>query len=266
MIVITGASGKTGSKVAEILLEKSVKVRVIGRYHDHLKSLGEKGAEVMTGDQADPEFLSRAFSGAKAAYLLVPSIHGQQDSKEYYGSMGEAAVSAIKKAKVKKVVFLSSLKLGTGTLTGSAEGLHIVERKLDALRKVDVVVLRAGLLFEHLLKYISLINDFKLNANETIASAPLQIITAREIGEKAASFLENPVFKGHSILNLSGQKWFFYPRLSPNIRRESTSRPNSLGLSKEPSLNLEPVGDTLPKSNQLVSRDPRISNSLAFIS
>jgi len=225
MIVITGASGKTGSKVAELLLEKKMRVRVLGRSHDHLKSLGEKGAEIMTGDQADPAFLANAFRGAEAAYLQVPSVPGPHVSINYYNTMGNVAISAIKKAKIRKVVFLSSFELQIGSWIGPVHGLHVVERKLDVLKKVDIMVLRAGILMENLLKYIPLMKNSKPSGNESI-----QIITAREIGEKVANLLENPVFKGHSVLELSGQKWFFYPRLSLNVNRVSGLPPDEAAM------------------------------------
>jgi uncharacterized protein YbjT (DUF2867 family) len=109
MIVITGASGKTGSKAAELLLAKNRPVRVIGRSLEHLTWLGEKGAQIMTGDQANESFLTSAFSGADAVYLLVPPKLDADDPVKYYNAMGDVAVSAIKKAGIKKVVLRTPL-------------------------------------------------------------------------------------------------------------------------------------------------------------
>ena len=46
MITITGATGKTGSGVADILLEKSERVRVVGRSAERLERFRLKGAEI----------------------------------------------------------------------------------------------------------------------------------------------------------------------------------------------------------------------------
>jgi uncharacterized protein YbjT (DUF2867 family) len=219
MIVITGASGNTGSKAAELLLAKKIPVRAIGSANDRLKRLSEKGAEIMSGDHADPGFLTKAFQGAKVVYLLVPSSTNSDNSKSYYNAMGNIAISALKKAKIRKVVFLSSLEWEMGSWIGPLHGPHLVERKLDTLRKVDVMVLRAGLFMESMFKYMRIIKDLRGDGNGRPAGEPVQIITAGEIGEKVASLLENPVFKGHSVLNLLGQKWFFYPRLSLNVNQ-----------------------------------------------
>ena len=206
MIVITGASGKTGSKTAELLLSKKKSVRVLGRTPDHLQWLGDKGAEIMTGDQAEESFLTKAFGGADAVYLLVPPKLDADDPVKYYNTMGDVAVSAIKKAKVRKVVFLSSLGAELESGTGPVVGLHDVERKLDALKKVDIVFLRAGYFMENLLMNVGLIKGQKINGNTIPSGAPIQMVAARDIGAKVAELLEKPDFKGHTVMELFGQK------------------------------------------------------------
>jgi len=66
MYAITGATGNTGKVVAETLLAKGQKVRVIGRSADRLKPFVQKGAEAFVGDVADAAAMTRAFIGARA--------------------------------------------------------------------------------------------------------------------------------------------------------------------------------------------------------
>ena len=70
MIVITGATGKTGSAVAEALIAKGQKVRVMGRDAAKLKGFTAKGAEAAVGDLGDRAFLTKAFNGSEAVYAL----------------------------------------------------------------------------------------------------------------------------------------------------------------------------------------------------
>ena len=49
MIVVTGASGRTGRKVAENLLAKGKKVRAIGRDTKRLAPVVDQGAEAAVG-------------------------------------------------------------------------------------------------------------------------------------------------------------------------------------------------------------------------
>ena len=64
LIVITGASGNIGRRIAERLLDGHRKVRVVARREGPLRPLAERGAETMTGDLHDAAFLARAFAGA----------------------------------------------------------------------------------------------------------------------------------------------------------------------------------------------------------
>ena len=72
MYVITGATGNTGHIVAKRLLENGKQVRVIGRNAEKLATLASAGAEPFVGDLGDQEAMSRAFSGAQAAYVMIP--------------------------------------------------------------------------------------------------------------------------------------------------------------------------------------------------
>ncbi len=72
MIVVTGASGRTGKTVAQALLAKGKKVRVIGRDATRLAPLVNLGAEAAVGVIDDIPRLSTFFEGAEAAYLVLP--------------------------------------------------------------------------------------------------------------------------------------------------------------------------------------------------
>ena len=68
--VILGARGNTGSIVANVLLAKGKKVRVVGRDPKRLQRFVDKGAEAFIADMGDATALTEAFSGARAAYLM----------------------------------------------------------------------------------------------------------------------------------------------------------------------------------------------------
>jgi uncharacterized protein YbjT (DUF2867 family) len=72
MYVITGATGNTGSVIAERLLKAGQKVRVVGRDRKRLEKFTEKGAESFIADATDRGALTSAFAGAKAVYAMVP--------------------------------------------------------------------------------------------------------------------------------------------------------------------------------------------------
>jgi uncharacterized protein YbjT (DUF2867 family) len=72
MYVIMGATGNTGKPLAMALLNAGKKVRIISRDAQKTKALTDKGAELFLGDSSNADFLTKAFTGATAAYVLIP--------------------------------------------------------------------------------------------------------------------------------------------------------------------------------------------------
>jgi uncharacterized protein YbjT (DUF2867 family) len=72
--VISGGGGNTGSIIANSLLSKGEKVRVLGRDAGRLQRFARKGAEAFTADVSDAVALTKAFSGVRAAYLMLPPL------------------------------------------------------------------------------------------------------------------------------------------------------------------------------------------------
>src|SRR5260370_6858697 len=72
MYVILGATGTTGSVVANRLLDKGKKVRVVGRDTKKLATFTGRGAEAFVANVNDAEALNRAFAGAEAVSAMSP--------------------------------------------------------------------------------------------------------------------------------------------------------------------------------------------------
>jgi uncharacterized protein YbjT (DUF2867 family) len=206
MIIVTGATGKTGSAIADILLEKGEKVRVVGRSSERLKRFCDKGAEMAVGDQSDPVFLARAFSKADYVYLLIPPRFDAGDVRDYYNLMGDSAAFAIKDSGIKKVVFLSSLGAELESGTGPVIGLHDVEEKLKWLTGVAIAILRPGYFMENMLGTIPLIKNQRINGGSMVPNAPVTMIATRDIAMEAVKLLTEKAFSGVSILDLFGDR------------------------------------------------------------
>src|SRR6266566_9086871 len=91
MYVILGASGNTGSIIANSLLLKGQKVRVMGRDARRLERFVRKGAEAVTANVSDAAALTKAFSGADAAYLMLPPATSREDQEVAGGNIRYAA-------------------------------------------------------------------------------------------------------------------------------------------------------------------------------
>jgi len=109
MYVITGATGHTGNEVAEKLLAKGERVRVVGRSAKRLEPFVKKGADAFVADVTDTGALTKAFSGAKGVYAMIPPDVSTPDVLAHYQRVGDALAAAIEKSGVKYAVVLSSV-------------------------------------------------------------------------------------------------------------------------------------------------------------
>jgi NAD(P)H dehydrogenase (quinone) len=76
-ILVTGATGKTGTQVVEQLLELGHRVRALARVHDERSArLEALGAEVVTGDFLDLTAMRAAVDGMDRVYFCYPPQGG----------------------------------------------------------------------------------------------------------------------------------------------------------------------------------------------
>jgi len=209
MIVITGASGKTGKWAAEELLDRGKPIRVVAREAEHVRHLTQRGAEPAIGDESNVEFLAGAFKNAEAAYLIIPPNLKTFNPRDHYNRIGDAAIAAIKQSGLKKLVFLSSLGAERESGTGPISGLYDVEKKLGALTDVDIVFLRAGFFYENTLAYLEQIRSKSSYSYNADPEAPILMVGAREVGLRAAELLQRQNFFGHSVEELFGDRLTF---------------------------------------------------------
>ena len=95
MYVITGATGHTGKRISENLLAAGKSVKVIGRSADKLADLATKGATPAVGDLHDTDFLTAAFQGATAVYLMIPPKFDTADWPAYQRELISAYIPAL---------------------------------------------------------------------------------------------------------------------------------------------------------------------------
>src|SRR5580704_993129 len=142
MYVVLGASGNTGHIVAQNLLARQQKVRVVGRDAAHLQSHAAQGAEIFIADVTDAAALTKAFQNADSSYVMIPPDPTGNDPLAYSERVGDAIATALKNAGVKNVVVLSSFGADKNKGTGPVVGLYKLEQKLNQLGDVNVLFLR----------------------------------------------------------------------------------------------------------------------------
>jgi uncharacterized protein YbjT (DUF2867 family) len=204
--VVTGATGNIGRIVAETLLEKGKKVRVVSRSAERLRPLTEKGAEPAVGDLLEPEFVVEAFEGATAVFALIPPNHQVDNFRAYQGGIGRNITEAVKSTGMRYVVNLSSLGAHLDTGTGPVLGLHDQEERLNKLKGVNVVHLRPTYFTENRLGNIALIKGQGINGGPLKTDVRFPLIATRDIAHVAAEYLLKLDFEGKVVRELLGPK------------------------------------------------------------
>jgi uncharacterized protein YbjT (DUF2867 family) len=206
MFVITGASGNTGRVVADRLLKKGQKVRVIGRNAERLQALVDQGAEPFVCDVTDTQALTSAFTGAKAVYAMIPPDMTATNVLSYQNRVSDSIVAAIDKARVKHAVALSSFGADKTEKTGPVLGLHFMEEKLKRITGLNVLCLRAAYFMENTFAQIGTIQAMGKGAGPLRGDAKIPMIATRDIGAAAADALLSLAFSGHQTRELLGQR------------------------------------------------------------
>lgn len=109
MILIVGASGLLGGKVATGLKEKGFAVRGLCRNPARQSDLAEKGIELIQGDLRQSGSLLEACKGIETVVTTANSVAGKGDNKskavDFYGNL--ALIDAARSCGVEHFVFIS---------------------------------------------------------------------------------------------------------------------------------------------------------------
>ena len=202
MYVILGASGNTGSIIANFLLSKGEKVRVVGREVGRLQRFARKGAEAFTADLSDAAALTKAFSGARAAYLMLPPLNSREEQER----QSDAISKAVKESGLRYAVHLSSYGAHVSEGTGPVTGLHSSEQKLNAIGGLNVLHLRAAYFMENNLAAIDMIHGIGLFGHALLPDLKLPMIATRDVGDYAAQRLLDLDFSGKQTRELLGER------------------------------------------------------------
>jgi len=217
MYVILGATGHTGSLVANTLLGKKKKVRVVGRDNTRLAAFTSREAEAFTASITDEKALSRAFTDAEAVYAMIPPDLANDNYRGFQSQASNAIAKALENAGVKHAVTLSSFGTDKPDKTGPIAGLHEMETKLNQIKGLNVLHLRAGYFMENTLPQVEVIRRFGSMSSPVDADVKLPMIATKDIGAAAAEALLKLDFKGKQTQELQGQRDLDYKEVAAII-------------------------------------------------
>lgn len=104
MILVTGATGKTGRAVVTAAVARGLPVRAALHRREHESALRELGAvEAVNLDLEDVDSLQTAMRGVSAIYHICPNVHPREVQ------IGETLIALARQAGVERIVYHSVL-------------------------------------------------------------------------------------------------------------------------------------------------------------
>ncbi len=104
LILVTGASGKTGRTITESLSNRGFDIRAVVHKENQVSELKNVGAkEVIVADLLDETTLDQTFFGTTAIYHICPNMHPQELE------IGKLMIQLARKNHLKHFVYHSVL-------------------------------------------------------------------------------------------------------------------------------------------------------------
>lgn len=201
MYVVLGASGRAGGETAQALLERGEAVRVVVRRPEQGEKWRALGATVATADIDAPDTIADVLEGATAAFLLnPPPVSGDPYART--AEIGAALAEAVKRARVPKLVALSSIGAQHASGTGVIATLHQFETLLEGAAPATAF-LRSGYFVESWGEVAGAVTSEGLLPTFLDPHQRIAMVSTRDVGHAAAALLCE-AWAGPRVVQLSG--------------------------------------------------------------
>lgn len=182
LILITGASGHIGGRVAGLLAQEGYSLRLMTRNAERAPQL--RGTEVVRGDYSEPASLPAVFSGVSRA--LIVSASGEPGKRAL---QHRNAFEAAGRARVEHIVYLSLQGAGPDSKYPFSRDHFLSEQFLE-LTRVPCTVLRDAFYIDMFL------NEDKFDATGLVRGPAGQgrgaFVSREDVALTAAAALRTP--------------------------------------------------------------------------
>jgi len=210
-VLVTGATGDTGSHTIRQMLERGHHVRaMVHKSDDRSKRLEELGAEVVVGDFLDFNAVSSALDGTQRAYFCYPIVPGVIQATAYFAQ-------AAKEAGVDGIVNMSQISARRDAKSHAAQDHWIAEQVFDWSGVRCVSHLRSTYFAEWLLYLAPMIKQGVMRVPyKSGRHAP---IAAEDQARVIVGILENPSPHAGKAYPLFGPVEYTYEEMSKIISK-----------------------------------------------
>ncbi|MCC7329574.1 MAG: SDR family oxidoreductase [Gammaproteobacteria bacterium] len=189
MILLTGATGKTGSETAKALAARGVKARALVRNAGKAAALQAAGMELVVGDVTDADCVRKALAGVSKLLLLLPNSE-QQLAQE------KQVVDLARAAGVRHIVKMSSMEAVPGA-SAPIRQIHWESEQYLRASGLAWTMIRPDFFMDNFLGSAGTIREKKLFALP-LGESRSAMIDARDIGAVTAEALAGQGHEGKS--------------------------------------------------------------------
>lgn len=202
-ILVTGATGYVGGRLAPRLLELGYPVRLLVRDPQRLQGRAWAGqAEIVQGDVLQPASLPAALEGCRAAYYMIHSMGG---SEQFHARDLEAARNfgkAAKAAGVAQIIYLGGLgdadaELSTHLRSRQQTGAALREAGVPVTEFRAAVIVGSGSLSFEMVRYLT--ERIPVMITPRWVQTRIQPIAIRDVISYLTAALEQPASLGEII-------------------------------------------------------------------
>jgi len=191
MILVTGASGKTGRALIRALVAKGQAVRALVRRAEQVEPIEALGAEqIIVGNMRDETAMWRAAQGVRAIYHICPNVHPDEVA------IGKAAIAAARAAGVEQFVFHSVLHPQTEAMPHHWNKLRVEEALFES--GLPYTILQPAAYMQNVLAGWDAIVARGVYSVPYSTQAPLSLVDLEDVAEAAAEVLTAPGHAGAS--------------------------------------------------------------------
>ena len=195
-VLVTGATGPSGSNAVKRLLELNIPVRaMVHTLDERSTALSAQGAEVVVGDMTDFNSVSAAMHGVTSGLFVYPVTEGLLEATAYFAQ-------AASEENLKLIVNVSQRTSVRNAPSHSAQAHWLSERLLDR-SGVPVTHLQPTLFMDWLAYFAQEIKENNRYISP-FGDARYGTINSEDIGRVAASVLANPEIHAGKTYRLYG--------------------------------------------------------------
>ena len=196
MILLTGASGKTGKAILSALKQRGTATRVLVRSTEQAAELSSLGAdEAVIGDLRDRPSLVKAIQGCERVYYICPNVTPDEVQ------IGKTLLEIAKKENIKRFVYHSVLHPQIEAMPHHWQKMRMEETLFGS--GLDFTILQPCAYMQNILANWKTISESGVYPVPYAATARISIVDLRDVAAAAALVLSDQGYE-NAIFELAG--------------------------------------------------------------